>query len=144
MIYREMQVDDILEVLEVRHSVKENQLSDPNSVGEADCVFFLEQVGKGWVALKNDQVVGFSMLDLKNRKVWALFVRPEFEAQGIGKKLHDIMIDWHFKNNDGALVLGTDPDTRAAVFYSKQGWKKIGYYDNGELKFQLEAENWNK
>jgi GNAT superfamily N-acetyltransferase len=49
--------------------------------------------GKGWVCEINNEIVGFSIADLKGNNIWALFLRPEFEKLGIGKRLHDIMLD---------------------------------------------------
>jgi GNAT superfamily N-acetyltransferase len=41
--------------------------------------------GKGWVAETEDQIVGFSIIDLKENNIWALFVHPDFENKGIGR-----------------------------------------------------------
>lgn len=96
MIYREAHLDDIKPIMKVHFSVKENVLSNPDLVTEKDCEAFLFERGKGWVCDIDGRIAGFSIADLKDHNIWALFIDPEFEKQGIGKKLHDIMLDWYF------------------------------------------------
>ena len=87
MLFREATIKDIVEIMIVRMSVLENVLTTPRLVTETDCKKFLTQKGKGWVCEINNKVIGFSIVDLKEHNIWALFVRPEYEAKGIGKKL---------------------------------------------------------
>ena len=96
MIFREADVSDIPQIQIVRHSVKENVLSDPALVTDKDCKEFLTVRGKGWVCEINGIIVGFSIADLKEKNIWALFVHPEYEARGIGKRLHKVMLNWYF------------------------------------------------
>ncbi len=96
MIYREAEIRDIPQIQIVRHSVKENILSDPSLVTDKDCEEFITKRGKGWVCEINGIVVGFSIVDLKEKNIWALFVYPEHEGKGIGKRLHKEMLDWYF------------------------------------------------
>ncbi|WP_324371072.1 GNAT family N-acetyltransferase, partial [Pedobacter sp.] len=49
--------------------------------------------GRGWVCEIGSQIVGFSIVDLRERSVWALFVDPAFAEKGIGKELHRLMIN---------------------------------------------------
>ncbi len=49
MIFREAQVNDIHQMQIVRHSVKENILSNPALVTDKDCEEFITVRGKGWV-----------------------------------------------------------------------------------------------
>ncbi len=49
MLFREATIDDIKQIQIVRHSVKENVLSNPLLVTAADCENFLTVRGKGWV-----------------------------------------------------------------------------------------------
>jgi len=128
----------------VRHLVKENTLSNPDLVPDQDVAFYITEKGKGWVCEIDSQVVGFSIVDPKDRSVWALFVDPVFAEKGIGKELHRLMIDWYFEQTQEKLVLGTAPNTRAERFYNLQGWTPVGSYSNGEVKFELSYENWVK
>src|SRR5688500_7625705 len=121
MIFREATISDIPQIQVVRHSVKENILSDPSLVTDKDCAEFLTERGKGWVCETNDQIVGFSIADLKENNVWALFLKPEFEGRGIGRKLHNLMLDWYFQQTIKTIWLGTEFNTRAEKFYELQG-----------------------
>ncbi len=144
MIFREAKIDDIQQIQVVRHSVKENILSNPDLVTDQDCKDFITVRGKGWVCEINNEIVGFSIVDLKDNNIWALFLRPEFEKQGIGRQLHDTMLNWYFDQTSKPVWLGTSPNTRAELFYRKAGWKEIGIHGDGEIKFEMTFENWNK
>lgn len=104
---REARLEDITQIQVVRNSVKENTLSDPGLVTDRDCEEFLFERGKGWVCEADQQIVGFSIVDLKENNVWALFLHPDFEDKGIGRKLHNIMIDWYFEQKKDTIWLGT-------------------------------------
>ncbi|WP_228443142.1 GNAT family N-acetyltransferase [Chryseobacterium nematophagum] len=122
--------------------MKENTLSDPGLVTDKDCEEFLCIRGKGWVCEIEKSIVGFSIVDMKENNIWALFIHPDFEKQGIGRKLHNIMLDWYFDQTDTAVWLGTAPNTRAEIFYRKSGWAEIGTHGKGEIKFEMTYHNW--
>ncbi len=142
MIFREAQVSDIRQIQMVRHSVKENILSDPALVTDKDCEEFLTVRGKGWVCMIDGNVVGFSIADLKENNIWALFVHPEHEGKGIGKRLHKEMLDWYFNKTKKKVWLGTAPNTRAEKFYRMNGWKEVGMHGKGEIKFEMCFADW--
>lgn len=142
MIIREALLEDIPKIQLIRNSVKENTLSDPALVSDIDCEEFLFERGKGWVCEINGEIVGFSIVDMKEKNVWALFLHPDFEMQGIGRKLHDVMMDWYFEQTKDTIWLGTSPDTRAETFYRKSGWKETGMYGKEEIKFEMTYNYW--
>ena len=142
MLIREAKITDIKQIQIVRNSVKENTLSNPNLVTDNDCEEFITLRGKGWVCEIENTIVGFSIVDLKNKNIWALFLHPDFEKQGIGKKLHDIMLNWYFTQTKEPIWLGTSPKTRAELFYKRAGWKEIGIHGKGEIKFEMTFEEW--
>ena len=142
MIIREATITDIKEIQIVRNAVKENMLSNPNLVTDEDCKVFLTERGKGWVCDIDSHIVGFSIADLRENNIWALFVHPAFEKKGIGKQLHDIMLDWYFSQTDKTVWLGTAPNTRAELFYRKAGWEEIGMHGKGEIKFEMPSHKW--
>ena len=142
MLIREAKIEDIKQIQVVRNSVKENILSNPNLVTDKDCEEFLFERGKGWVCEIDSQIVGFSIVDLKENNIWALFLDPNFEKKGIGRKLHNIMLDWYFTQTKETVWLGTAFNTRAESFYRKSGWKEIGLHGNKEIKFEMTFENW--
>ncbi len=142
MYIREAHIDDIKQIQIVRNAVKENMLSNPNLVTDEDCKEFMTIRGKGWVCEVNNEIVGFSIVDLKDNNIWALFLKPEFEKLGIGKQLHDIMIDWYFTKTSDTVWLGTSPKTRAETFYRNAGWREIGTHGKGEIKFEMTYNDW--
>lgn len=144
MIFREAVIGDIPQIQEVRNSVKENVLSDPGLVTDQDCADFLTVRGRGWVCVINEIIVGFSIADLQDNNIWALFVRPEYEGLGIGLKLHQFMLDWYFDQGKENVWLGTAPNSRAEYFYRKAGWRACGTHGKGEIKFEMNAEEWKR
>jgi len=137
MKFREAKVEDISHIQIVRNSVKENALSDPSLISDLDCEDFILNRGKGWVCEVENQIVGFAIADLEANNIWALFIRPEFEAKGIGRKLQTIMLNWYFSTGKDDVWLVTAPSTRAARFYESSGWKQMGCMEtNLDLKCQ--------
>ncbi|HEX8574890.1 MAG TPA: GNAT family N-acetyltransferase [Flavobacterium sp.] len=135
--FREATPEDIPKIQVVRHTVKENTLSNPGLVTDQDCFEFITNRGKGWVAEINEEIVGFAIADLQDENIWALFVKPEFEGQGIGKHLQQIMLQWYFAQGKIYVWLGTAPNTRAALFYRKSGWTENGTNGPNEIKFEM-------
>jgi GNAT superfamily N-acetyltransferase len=142
MHVREATKADIPQMHTIRMAVKENILSDPALVSEQDYENFLTLNGKGWVCETNGKITGFAIVDLLQRNVWALFVSPEYENKGIGRKLHDTMLDWYFDHNSQPLYLSTDPNTKAEKFYRKAGWRETGTEPNNEIAFEINIKDW--
>ena len=142
MIFREAIIDDIKQMQVVRNAVKENVLSNPDLIKDADYIPFITSTGKGWVCEINEQIVGFAIVDIKKKNIWALFVHPNFEAKGIGKQLHQLMMEWYFSKTKETVWLGTQPKSRAETFYKLNGWKEVGIYGKGEVKFEMSWEEW--
>ncbi|GAA4380619.1 GNAT family N-acetyltransferase [Hymenobacter koreensis] len=144
ILYREAQLSDIPELEIIRGAVTENVLSNPALVTTADYVEYLTRRGKGWVATTaNGAVVGFAIADLLEHNIWALFLLPEYAAQGIGKRLHALMLDWYFMQTTHPVWLSTDSGTRAETFYRRQGWRETGRTGSGEVRFEMTVEEWN-
>jgi GNAT superfamily N-acetyltransferase len=142
MTFREATPNDIAQIQIVRNSVKENQLSDPSLVSDQDCEEYITVRGKGWVCEADNTIVGFSIADLAENNIWALFIHPEYEGKGIGKKLHQLMMDWYFTQTTKTVWLGTAHGTRAEAFYKKEGWKIVGVHGKGETKFEMSYAEW--
>ncbi|MDB5229078.1 MAG: family N-acetyltransferase [Bacteroidota bacterium] len=140
--FREATLKDIKEMHAVRNAVTENKLRNPLLVTENDYIHFLSGRGNGWLCEAGENIVGFVIVDMERNNVWAMFVRPDFEKKGIGKKLHNMMLDWFFNQTEKTLWLGTAHNTRAEKFYKLNGWKEVGLRDNGEIKFEMSFANW--
>jgi GNAT superfamily N-acetyltransferase len=128
----------------VRNSVKENMLSNPALVPDKDVEDYIHNRGKGWVCEEDGKIVGFSIVSVRDHNVWALFVQPGHDKKGIGKKLHDVMMNWYFSQVSDVIWLGTAPQTRAEAFYRRAGWKEVGMHGKGEIKFEMTVDDWKK
>ncbi len=143
MTIREATIEDIPQIQIVRNSVKENRLSSPDRVTDKDCEDHLTILGKGWVAVADYMIIGFAIVDLSGRSVWALFLLPEFENKGYGKKLHTVMMDWYFTLTREPIWLKTASNTRAETFYNKNGWTEIEFTSE-EIKFEMNYDEWTE
>jgi len=141
MTFREATIDDIPGMQRVRQCVQENKLSDPSLVKDNDYVAYLTTKGKGWLCEADGQIVGFAIADLQEHNIWALFVDPAYEQKGIGKRLHDTMLNWYFAKTPVTVWLGTAPDTKAERFYHNRGWTVVGNHGK-EIKFEMTHEDW--
>lgn len=139
---RQASITDIKQIQQVRNAVKENTLSDPSLVTDDDVMDYITRRGRGWVHEVEGVITGFSIISIIDQNVWALFVHPDFERRGIGRLLHDEMMNWYFANTDKLVWLSTGPGTRAEQFYRKAGWQENGTYGKGEIKFEMRKEDW--
>ncbi len=139
---RQASISDIPIIQIIRRSVKENVLSDPGVVTDEDCRQYLTNYGTGWVFEIQGQVVGFAIIDVVKKNIWALFVLPDFEKRGFGKQLHEHMLKWYFNQYKDALWLSTAQGTRAEQFYKKAGWEADGFNKTGEIIFRLKYSQW--
>ena len=129
-------IDDISAMHQLRLSVRENVLTDPAKVRPNDYCAFLTEKGRGWVYELDGGVVGFAIADSSTRSIWALFVRPGFEGRGIGRALHDSMLDWLFLTDRSPVWLSTQAHSRAETFYVAAGWRRVGVLANGEARYE--------
>ncbi len=133
---------DIPDMHRVRMGVRENVLRDPSAVRLEHYRELLAWDGHGWVVELAGRIVGFAVVDLGRENVWALFVDPAYEGHGIGRRLHDAMLDWAFDSGATRLWLSTDPNTRAERFYVAAGWERAGSEPNGEVRFEMSRDRW--
>jgi len=129
---------DIAAMHRVRTAVRENRLSSPGRITEADYVDAIERSGRGWVVESDGQVAGFAV-GLLGGNIWALFVHPDHEGRGYGKALHDAMVGWLRSQGVARLWLTTAPGTRAERFYVSRGWRPCGIVQGGEMRLELDA-----
>ncbi len=142
MIIREAELKDIPQIQVVRNAVTENTLSDPAMVPDSDVEDYITRRGKGWICEMENRIVGFSIVSVMDKNVWALFIQPGYDKQGIGQRLHDAMMEWYFVQTPETIWLGTAPGTRAEKFYRKAGWTETGTHGKGEIKFEMTQEAW--
>ncbi|RPD39907.1 GNAT family N-acetyltransferase [Chitinophaga barathri] len=144
MSLREATIDDIPALHTVRMAVRENALRNPGLVTTDDYIRYLTTDGKGWLFEENGEIIGFAVVNTRAHEVWALFVLPDAEGRGIGRRLHDAMLEWYFDFFEDTLRLGTAPGTRAEKFYLRKGWKNQGIRMNGEIKFTMSVTDYEK
>ena len=128
----------------LRMSVRENRLRDPQSVQLEDYRRIVADGGRGWVCEEQGHVIGFAVADFKRTNVWALFVDPAQERKGVGRRLHDTMMEWFFASGASCVWLGTGTGTRAQGFYEAAGWRRIGTLPNGEACYELQRDDWQQ
>ena len=127
---------DIPRILEIRDSVGDNLLSDPNSVTEAGAAGFIDSRAL-WVWQEVDGLVtGFSAGDARDGSIWALFVAPGHEGKGIGRALLKRACDGLREGGLLVAILTAAPGTRAERHYRADGWTVTGTNQKGELVFQ--------
>ena len=138
VIFREAETADIAALSEVRLSVRENVLSNPHRITREMYERYLCDIGKGWLCEVDGEVVGFSVACLKDALIWALFVKPEHEGRGIGKRLLQLATKWLFEMGVSSIVLSTAVGTRADRWYERQGWRRGEIKPDGEVLYRLD------
>ena len=60
-----------------------------------------------------------------------------------GKKLHQLILDEYFSKTQKTIWLSTETNSRAELFYKKQGWKNEGFHGE-EIKLEMSFKDWKK
>lgn len=130
-------------LFDIRCSVRENHQSRAELANPGITVASVAAMIEGGdyvttIAELQSWPVGFTMAQISEGYVFAAFVRPEFEGQGIGKALMDAAE----QGLRGAgvkevwLATGADPELRAVGFYRHLGWSASGHLDDGQIVFR--------
>jgi GNAT superfamily N-acetyltransferase len=141
-ILREATAADLPGIARVRTSVRENlltveQLRERGITNESVAASFLED-SKGWVAEREGEIVAFAIADRATRSIFALFVLPDWEDQGLGGCLLDLALEWLLENGARVVWLTTGPRTKAAGFYERRGWVATGCGEHGDIRYELD------
>jgi GNAT superfamily N-acetyltransferase len=132
---RRARPEDHPRVSEIRTSVTENTLRDPSRVTVADYKWFEQNPGV-WVWEEDGRILGFSAADTRDGSIWALFVDPDHEGRGIGRRLFAKACEVLREAGHRTASLTTQPGSRADRFYQKAGWKVIGTSARSERIFE--------
>ena len=144
LAFRQATVADIPAMSRIRIAVKENALSNPGRITEKMYVDYLEALGRGWVAERDGEIIGFSYAARADASIWALFVDPSREGLGAGKQLLRLAVDWLFEIGNDEVHLGTAAHTRADRFYAAQGWTRGDMKDDIEVGYRLRKSDSQK
>jgi GNAT superfamily N-acetyltransferase len=140
IIFREATAADVPGISRVRTSVVENALSaaqlEERGITNASVAASFLTDSKGWVALRGEEIVAFSIADRATQSIFALFVLPGHEGRGIGSVLLDLALRWLWDNGAERVWLTTGPGTKAVRFYEKRGWKHTGQGPRGDLRYE--------
>ena len=136
-IFRQATSSDIGAMSQIRLSVTENVLSDPRRVTTQMYEDYLEKDGRGWVAEVDGLIVAFSYANKHDGSIWALFVSPVHEGQGMATELLKLAAAWLFGLGHRRVKLSTSRDTRADRFYAGQGWRR-GAVNGRDVEYVLE------
>lgn len=135
--------DDVEALFEIRCSVVENHQSREElaalGITTESVAAMIESGGYlSIIAEVDDRPVGFAMAQISDGYVFALFVKPGYEGQGIGKALmKTVEAGLHSAGVAEAwLATGADPRLRAVGFYRHLGWRESGFLDDGQLIFK--------
>jgi GNAT superfamily N-acetyltransferase len=119
---RTAEAADIPAMHRIRLGVEENRLADETQITEQSYVPYVN-ASTAWVAETGQAIIGLAILDERANSVWALFVDPGSEGAGVGRVLHQHMLDWAHEHGIRRLSLTTSADTRAERFYTTAGWR---------------------
>jgi len=134
-------LDDIETLFTLRTAVVQNHLSREqmaelgitaqllaDSIREAPCV---------WIAEVHGTPAGFSMVDLAEGEVFAMFVLPSHEGQGLGRRLMAVAEAALFERHE-TLFLVTDgrDEIRANGFYQRLGWSVVATVEGDDVRYQ--------
>jgi RimJ/RimL family protein N-acetyltransferase len=112
-------------------------LSNPGLVTDKDCVEYLTLRGKGWVCEINNAVIAFAIADLIDNNIWALFVLPDFEGNGIGKAILQYLIDLAKKQKLHTMIAVIDYENQSSVAFHEQfGFTTVGIIKESGYKFE--------
>jgi GNAT superfamily N-acetyltransferase len=141
-ILREATAADLPGISRVRTSVRENlltveQLRERGITNESVAASFLQD-SKGWVAEREGEIVAFAIADRATKSIFALFVLPDYEGQGVGGLLLDRALRWLRENGATCVWLTTGPGTKAAGFYERRGWVATGRGERGDTRYEID------
>jgi GNAT superfamily N-acetyltransferase len=136
IVIRQATLSDAAPIWAVRYAVEENTLT-PGRITDEDLRREIEDTGRGWVLEKDGSIRAFAIGNARTGNVWALFVHPDAQGLGYGRRLHEVMVAWLREQGAPTLWLMTGQHTSATVFYERLGWRRVGVPDNGEARYEL-------
>ena len=84
----------------VKKAVLEYISLDLSRVGYAEDEENIWMARKSWVCEVDDEIVGFSSADLKDRNLCALYLKPGYDNLAIGRQLQHEMVNFYFTQKE--------------------------------------------
>lgn len=127
-VVREIGVDDVASLFEVRIRTRENRFTMVElaalGITPASVTQWLAGTRPGWLCEDSGRTVGFCMVDHATAELLVIAVLPEYEGRGIGAALMTRAEGWLRSRGCARAWLTTDLDMRlrAYGFYRGRGW----------------------
>lgn len=141
VLIRAATADDVETLCAIRTSVVQNHLSleqmADRGITPQVLVDTLNAAPCAWIAEVDGQAAGFSMVDLAEGEVFAMFVQPAYENLGLGRQLMAKAEAALFEHHD-RLYLVTDgrDEVRANGFYQRLGWCVADHVDGDDVRYE--------
>lgn len=134
---------DVEAIFDIRTSVRENHISRERMAEMGITPASIKEMILGapctWLGEVDGIPAAFSMGDVETGSVFALFVRPDFEGRGLGRRLLAEVETLLFRHHP-VIWLETGSDTRAAGFYRTLGWHATQRLEDGQTRFEKQRE----
>lgn len=90
----------------------------------ADATLAAISDGRVWVAEVDGKIVGMSMYGIEDRTadIWKLYVRPDFQGQGIGRSLLNGILEATRQSTDRVVLAYMDGNDQTRAFYDRMGF----------------------
>lgn len=150
MVYRAAVPEDTAACIELRGKTRENAVSVERL--QAVGVTLESWTGgiangslPGHVCLSEDKIVGYCFGDRRTGEIVVLALLPQWEGQGIGRRLLGKLVEDFANLGFERLFLGcsSDPSSRSFGFYRHLGWRSTGTLDAAQdevLEYFTKAE----
>lgn len=141
MLIRPATRADAHAIMEIRLSVRENVITPARleelGINEQSIAAMIGTTHLSHCAEEDGVVAGFVMAEKSTASIWALFVHPDFEGRGLGRRLLERSLAELWEAGHRRSTLSTEPDTRAYRFYTSLGWRHVGTNRIGEAELEL-------
>ena len=124
MIVRRAVFSDLGKLMGLLPRLQANVLNDPAKVTEDELELFIA-ADRLWVAVVDGAIAGFSAADAARQTIWALFVDPAHEGQGLGRRLLTLAVGTLRNAGCPGVTLKAAPDTPAEALYRAAGYEEV-------------------
>lgn len=119
---RSVTVQDVPSLCALQHSAR---AEDDALVRPYELENLLERRARGWVAECQGQACGYAIVRLADATLHGLYVRPEWQSQGVGSLLMRHVSRFSQRCGHRQLRLATSNHWQAQAFYQRHGWTRL-------------------